>query len=136
MLLSIWEGVQAQTNPEQKGELTASSNGIRLSISDLSPPTARILPTIYHHRYNLSLYDAQYKGQERIPIPQNVIESVLDALRQFLETCQDFDVPHDRIRIVATEATRTAINCADFLDQIHSILGFKVEMLAKEEEGR
>ncbi|KAL8797737.1 MAG: hypothetical protein Q9195_000089 [Heterodermia aff. obscurata] len=135
MLLSTWEGVQIQTNPEHKGELTRFSNGIRFSISDLSPLTARILPTIYHHRFNLSLYDAQYQGQEKIPIPQGVIENILDALRQFKETCQDFDVPHDQIRIVATEATRTAINYADFLDQIYSKLGFKVVMLAKEEEG-
>ena len=120
----------------RKGELTRFSNGIRLSISDLSPPTARILPTIYQDRCDVSLYDAQYKGQDKIPIPQSVIENVLDALRQFKETCQDFDVPHDRIRIVATEATRTAINSADFLDQIYSNLGIKVEMLAKEEEGR
>ena len=129
--------MDSQTGREHYHALVdMGSNGIRLSISNLSPVTARILPTIYHDRCNLSLYDAQYEGQNKVPLPQSVIQDVLDVLWQFKETCQDFDVPHDQIRIVATEATRTAINCAEFLDQIHSESGFKVEMLAKEEEGR
>lgn len=117
-------------------ELTIPSNGIRFSISDLSAPRARILPTVYQNRCDISLYDAQHEGLERVPIPQVVIEDVLGALLQFKETCQDFGVLQDRIRIVATEATRTAINCEDFLHQVSSSLGFEVEMLTKEEEGR
>ena len=117
-------------------KLTVLSNGIRFSISDLSPPRARILPTIYQDRYDVSLYDAQYDGEIRIPIPQAIINGVLDALRQFMQTCQDFEVPKDHVRVVATEATRTAVNSADFLDQIYAGVGVKVEMLAKEEEGR
>lgn len=71
-----------------------------------------------------------------MPIPQVVIEDIISALHQFKETCQDFGVLDDRIRIVATEATRTAINRDDFMNQIYSNLGYQVEMLTKEEEGR
>ena len=65
-----------------------------------------------------------------------MIDDILHALLHFKQTCQDFRVPTDRIRIVATEATRTSINCVDFLGQIESKLGIKVELLAKEDEGR
>ena len=116
--------------------LTLLSNAIRFSISDLSPPKARILPTLFQDRCDISLYDVQYHGQNKVPIPQPIINDILDALLRFKQTCQDFRVPSGHTRIVATEATRTSSNCADFLDQIHGSLGIKVETLAKEEEGR
>lgn len=50
--------------------------------------------------------------------------------------CKDFGVPNRRIRIVATEATRTALNSDDFLGTIHNKAGLKVELLSKEEEGQ
>jgi len=38
------------------------SNGIRFSITDLTPETQRILPTVYLDRAAISLYDAQYEA--------------------------------------------------------------------------
>ena len=112
------------------------SNGIRFSISDLSPPTARIMPTIYQYRCKISLYDAQNATGTKLPIPSNVIEEVLAVLLQFKRTCQDFEVKNDSIRLVATEAMRNAINREDLLGQIEKKTGWKVELLTKEEEGR
>lgn len=112
------------------------SNGIRFSISDLSPPTARILPTVYQDRCDISLYDAQYDGDTKVPIPDNVIEELLTALFRFRTVCEDFGVPNDRIKIVATEATRTAVNSDAFLQRIKSKLGIEIDLLSKEEEGR
>ena len=112
------------------------SNGIRFSISDLSPPTARILPTIYQDRCGISLYDAQYENGKKVPISQTVIENVLTALLRFKRTCEDFGVLDDRVRIVATEATRNATNSQDFQRQIQRRTAWKVDLLAKEEEGR
>ena len=40
------------------------------------------------------------------------------------------------MRVVATEATRGAVNSEDYRRQIESKTGWKVEMLAKEDEGR
>lgn len=91
---------------------------------------------MFQDRCDISLYDVQYHGQDKVPIPQPVIEDILNALLQFKQTCQDFRVPINQIRIVATEATRTALNCEDLLGQIQSCLVIKVELLAKEEEGR
>ena len=112
------------------------SNGIRFSISDLSPPTARIMPTVYQYRCSISLYDAQNATGTKVPISSTVIEEVLVVLLQFKRTCQDFEVQNDNIRLVATEATRNAINREALLGQIEERTGWKVELLTKEEEGR
>ncbi|KAH1286548.1 hypothetical protein KXX11_002469, partial [Aspergillus fumigatus] len=61
------------------------SNGIRCSVSDLSSPTARILPTVYMRRVNISVYDAQFDDDSgcQIPIPKHVIKSVVGAIVRF-----------------------------------------------------
>ena len=84
----------------------------------------------------MSLYDAQYSTGAKGPIPGDIIEEVVAGLLRFKRTCEDFGVPHHRIRVVATEATREAINSADFIRQIKERTGWPVEMLPKEEEGR
>jgi retrograde regulation protein 2 len=117
-------------------QCTLPSNGIRFSISDLSPLTARSLPTVFQSRTGISLYDAQYSTRIRGPIPQPVIDSVLEALQRFKITCADFGVPESNIKVLATEATRTAANSEEYRRQIKVATGWEVEMLAKEMEGR
>lgn len=126
-----------QRDPEHYRALVdMGSNGIRFSISDLSPPSARVMPTIYQDRCGISVFDAQYESGKKIPIPQAVINDIMDVLLRFKRTCQDFQVRHDRVKVVATEATRNAINSEDFRRQIETGTEWKVELLAKEEEGR
>jgi retrograde regulation protein 2 len=115
--------------------LIAASNGIRFSISDLTPP-ARALPTVFQDRAAISLYDAQYQSGDKGPISQEVIDNVLAALARFKVACVDFGVPNDKIRVLATEATRTATNSVDFRQQIKKATGWEVDMLPKEVEGR
>ncbi|RMZ83077.1 hypothetical protein DV738_g1417, partial [Chaetothyriales sp. CBS 135597] len=112
------------------------SNGIRFSITNLSPDTARSLPTLYQDRKGISLYDAQYSTGEKGPIPQDVIEAVVAALKRFQIVCADFGVPETNIRVLATEATRNAINSVDFRKQIRDATGWEVDILPKEAEGR
>jgi retrograde regulation protein 2 len=111
------------------------SNGIRFSISDLTPP-ARALPTVFQDRAAISLYDAQYQSGDKGPIPQDVINQILAALARFKITCTDFGVANDKIRILATEATRTAVNSSKFRQQIKDATDWDVDMLPKEIEGR
>ncbi|KAL9029941.1 MAG: hypothetical protein Q9196_001889 [Gyalolechia fulgens] len=126
-----------QRDPEHYQALVdMGSNGIRVSISDLSPHGARVMPTIYQDRYGISVFDAQYESGRKVPIPQAVVNDVLDGLLRFQRTCEDFQVRGDRVRVVATEATRNALNSEDFRQQIEDRTGWRVEMLAKEEEGR
>ncbi|KAI4247522.1 MAG: hypothetical protein L6R40_001470 [Gallowayella cf. fulva] len=126
-----------QTSPEHFQALVdMGSNGIRFSISDLSPPTARVMPTIYQDRSPISLYDAQYDSGKKVPIPQPIIDAVLAALLRFKAVCEDYHIPPHQVRIVATEATRNAVNSDDFRQQLETATGWKVELLAKEDEGR
>ena len=115
---------------------TVPSNGIRFSISDMSPPNSRTMPTIYQDRSGISLYDAQYSTGKKAPIPFTVIQEVLAALIRFKSSCHDFGVLDSNIRVVATEATRNATNRDDLLGTIKQKTGWTVQLLAKEEEGR
>ena len=115
------------------------SNGIRFSITTLAPPTARITPTLYQARAGISLYDAQYPASargERQPIDAATINAVVTAFRGFERACADFDVPEGNVTVLATEATRTAINGAEFMGRIREAVGWEVRLLAKGEEGR
>ncbi|KAL1954228.1 hypothetical protein VTO42DRAFT_1508 [Malbranchea cinnamomea] len=127
---------------EKSNELYAlvdmGSNGIRFSISNLSPPTARLLPTVYQDRASISLYDAQFRpgSDSRHPIPDDVQKQVVAHLTRFKQTCLDFDVPESSVAVLATEATRLAPNSAEFRTRIKSATGWDVQMLSKEDEGR
>ncbi|KAB5542752.1 Ppx/GppA phosphatase family-domain-containing protein [Coniochaeta sp. 2T2.1] len=114
------------------------SNGIRFSVTDLSPSRARILPTVHVYRVDISLYDAQFDPEtgEQIPIPAQIIEAVVAALNRFKMVCTDLRVPESSIHVLATEATRSALNSAEFIDAINCGTGLPVDMLRKEDEGR
>ncbi|KAI9694324.1 MAG: hypothetical protein M1820_009013 [Bogoriella megaspora] len=121
-----------------KALVDMGSNGIRLSISEVDGPHSRTLPSLYQHRIPISLYDAQYSTSgERVPIPASTINAILSNLLYFKNVCTDFSVkdPED-VRLLATEATRTAINSEDLRSQIKERTGWEVELLAKEDEGR
>lgn len=130
--------VIAQREPRHlRGLVDMGSNGIRFSISTLQPPTERIMPTLYQHRAGISLFDAQYSQTgERIPIDDNTISAVISSFKKFRRTCQDFGIPEEHITVLATEATRTAINSEEFRERIKESVGWDVTMLPKEEEGR
>ncbi|EEH19376.2 hypothetical protein PABG_01695 [Paracoccidioides brasiliensis Pb03] len=120
------------------GVVDMGSNGIRFSISDLSPPTARIIPTLFQDRAGISLYDAQHeKGSaEKLPIPEKVQSDVILSLLRFKQTCIDFGVPSSNIYVLATEATRTAPNSEEFRNAVTRATGWEIQMLSREEEGR
>lgn len=96
-----------------------------------------MIPTAHFHRVNVSLYEAQIDPDTgcRIPIPQHVIDRVVSAIVRFQIICGEYGVPSSNIRLIATEATRTAINSSVFTDAIRNTTGLSVEMLRKEEEG-
>ncbi|KAF4535696.1 Retrograde regulation protein 2 [Lasiodiplodia theobromae] len=111
------------------------SNGIRFSVTDTSPDTARCLPTVFSERLSVSLYDAQWKDGQRVPIPAETMNQVARAFRRFKTVCQDFGVDEGHVRVLATEATRTAPNSDDFMEKLHEATGWTVTLLKKEEEG-
>ncbi|KAF3007519.1 hypothetical protein E8E13_005957 [Curvularia kusanoi] len=118
------------------GLVDMGSNGIRFSITDLSPATQRILPTVYLDRAAISLYDAQYEDGRAVPIPEHTVKQVVKSLLRFKSTCEDFGVPDNQVRIVATEATRKAMNSEAYRAAIKEATGWTVELLPKEMEGK
>ena len=112
------------------------SNGIRCMISDLKERTSRLLPSLYQTRIPISLYDAQFpRGtDQRQPLPPETIETVVSSLRRFKQTCEDFDVNNKNVTVVATEATRAAVNGDELLKAIKHKLDWDVKILTKEEE--
>ena len=94
------------------------------------------MPAVYFDRASISLYDVQFDSEgKRIPIPDRVMQKVAAEFVRFLEVCDEFGVRRERIRIVATEATRTALNAKEFLQYIKEKTGLEVELLTKEQEG-
>jgi len=138
MMCSTPEDLEPSGNRDLRGIVDMGSNGIRFSVTDLSRPRSRILPTVHVYRVDISLYDAQFDREtgQQIPIPQDIIEDVIAALNRFKIVCADLGVSDTNIHVLATEATRAAINSAEFISAINSGTGLPVDMLRKEEEGR
>lgn len=110
------------------------SNGIRFSISDLSPPRARLLKCIYRERAAISLFDAL--SGPSLQFPDETIRLVSHTLARFRAIAvDDYGVPPDQLRVFATEAMRRAQNSVAMLEAIRSASpGLRVHILAPEVE--
>lgn len=64
------------------------------------------------------------------------MRAVIASLARFKIICSDFKVPETQIRIIATEATREALNAKEFIAAVKRQTGLTVEVLPKEEEGK
>lgn len=117
--------------------LIQHSNGIRFSISDLSPPRSRLLPCIYKERAGISLYDALHSdkpGSKPLYFSAINIALVSSKLAHFATLCRQFNVPSHQIQVFATEAMRTALNREDMLSAIKTKSGLTVDILAPKAE--
>ncbi|KAL7269835.1 retrograde regulation protein 2 [Rhizina undulata] len=123
-------------NINLRGLVDIGSNGVRFSISDISGPTARIMPTLFQDRAPISLYDAQFSGTTKSPISASVIKDICTTMRRFKLICADYGVTDENVRVVATEATREAQNSLAFREAIYDATGWTVELLSKADEGR
>ncbi|EGS18848.1 putative retrograde regulation protein [Thermochaetoides thermophila DSM 1495] len=125
-------------DPDNNNHLYAlvdmGSNGIRFSISDLSPPRARLLKCIYRERASISLFDA-LTGPSLV-FSEETIKSVSQTLARFKSIAVDsYGVPLNQIRVFATEAMRRAQNATSMLEAIRiASPGLSVHILAPEVE--
>ncbi|KAI0109665.1 Ppx/GppA phosphatase [Nemania sp. FL0031] len=112
------------------------SNGIRFSISDLSPPHARLLRCLYRERATISLFDALNEAHSTgsSEFSPDVISRVSQTLARFRSIANEFGVPPEHISVFATEAMRKASNAATMLSSILSEAGLSVHILAPEVE--
>ncbi|KAI0526058.1 Ppx/GppA phosphatase [Xylaria bambusicola] len=112
------------------------SNGIRFSISDLSPSYPRLLKSLYRERAAISLFDALNESSS-LGSPEfspEVIARVSRTLARFKSIAVDFGVPSEHVSVFATEAMRKASNAASMLDAIFAESGLGVHVLAPEVE--
>ncbi|KAI0543120.1 Ppx/GppA phosphatase [Xylaria digitata] len=112
------------------------SNGIRFSISDLSPPYPRLLKSLYRERAAISLFDALSESPlTGSPVfSSDVIVRVSQTLARFKSITVEFGVPPEHVSVFATEAMRKASNAASMLNAIQSESGLGVHVLAPEVE--
>ncbi|KAI0140862.1 Ppx/GppA phosphatase family-domain-containing protein [Xylariaceae sp. FL1272] len=98
------------------------SNGIRFSISDLSPPCARLMKCVYRERAALSLFDALNESptHDAPTFSSDVIIRVSQTLARFKAIAVEFGVPLSHISVFATEAMRKADNASSMLEAIRS----------------
>ncbi|KAK4170270.1 putative retrograde regulation protein [Cladorrhinum sp. PSN259] len=106
------------------------SNGIRFSVSDLSPPRTRLLKCLYRERASISLFDALHKSSssasssETLLFPEETITQVSQALARFWSIAVgDYGVPPGQVVIFATEAMRRAENASVMLEAIRTQTG-------------
>ncbi|KAK3906762.1 Ppx/GppA phosphatase family-domain-containing protein [Staphylotrichum tortipilum] len=111
------------------------SNGIRFSISDLSPPRARLLRCVYRERAAISLFDALSSGPSLL-FPDETISLVAQTLARFWAIAvDDYGVPPTQMRVFATEAMRRAQNATAMLEAIRAAApGLSVCILAPQVE--
>ncbi|KAK3356253.1 Ppx/GppA phosphatase family-domain-containing protein [Neurospora tetraspora] len=109
------------------------SNGIRFSISDLSPPQTRLLKCLYQERAAISLFDALSESSSGGPLlfPKETITLVSETLARFHAIAvNDYGVPPDHVTVFATEAMRKADNAAAMLQAIEAeVPGLAVKIL-------
>ncbi|GAW12265.1 hypothetical protein ANO14919_016280 [Xylariales sp. No.14919] len=112
------------------------SNGIRFSISDLSPPSPRLLKNLYRERAAISLFDALNESPPTgsPAFSPDVIDRVSKTLARFKSIANEFGVPAEHISVFATEAMRKASNATSMLNAIQSGPGLSVHVLAPEVE--
>lgn len=143
MLWLIWEGLFSFYLSKHHGmkplaeQQPYHSNGIRFSISDLSPPTSRLLPCLYRHRAGISLYDALHSslpGSKEYYFDTDTISSVSKHLSSFKRTCDAYGVRPENIGVFATEAMRTALNRNKMTEEIKKQSGLDVDILSPQVE--
>ncbi|KAI0862006.1 Ppx/GppA phosphatase [Xylaria cubensis] len=112
------------------------SNGIRFSITDLSPPYSRLLRCLYRERAAISLFDAlnESLSTDSPAFSSDVITRVSRTIARFKSIATGFGVPLEQISVFATEAMRKASNAASMLSAIQSESGLGVHVLAPEVE--
>ncbi|KAI0404922.1 Ppx/GppA phosphatase [Xylaria palmicola] len=112
------------------------SNGIRFSITDLSPPHSRLLNCLYRERAAISLFDAlnESRSTGSSEFSSDVIYRVSRTIARFKSIADDFGVPREHISVFATEAMRKASNAASMLSAIKSESNLGVCILAPEVE--
>ncbi|KAF9126156.1 hypothetical protein BGW39_006841 [Mortierella sp. 14UC] len=90
----------------------------------ISPTNLKSLRTLKAH--------TQSSSSERRPISEKVMDEVVRTFERWQALCHQANV--ETVRVIATEATRTAPNSEEFQARIKAATGWSVELLSKAQE--
>ena len=70
----------------------------------------------------MQVYESWLRDR-KLHFPEDIIQAVTNILVGFKRTCRDFGIANDRVKIIATEATRVAKNSEAFRSRIQRAMG-------------
>ncbi|WP_407344395.1 exopolyphosphatase [Pengzhenrongella phosphoraccumulans] len=108
--------------------IDCGTNSIRLLVADIDLAAGTLVDVERRMEVVRLGQDVDRTGR----IAPEALERTLDAARRYAEICADLEV--ERIRFVATSATRDAENRQEFVDGVHAALGVLPEVIGGAEE--
>lgn len=110
--------------------IDCGTNSIRLLVADVDPAHGTMVDLVRTMEVVRLGQGVDSTGR----IAPEAMARTLGATRVYAAMCEDLDV--DRIRFVATSASRDAENRSEFVDGVRSALGVEPEVVAGDEEAR
>jgi len=110
------------------GAIDCGTNSIRLLVADVDPGTGQLVDLDRQMRVVRLGQDVDRTGR----LAPEALERTLRATRDYADRCAELGV--ERVRFVATSASRDAENRQDFVDGVHRLLGVEPEVVSGAEE--
>lgn len=110
--------------------IDCGTNSIRLLIADLDPATGAITDLDRRMIINRLGQDVDRTGR----LAPEALERTFAACREYAAVIKEHGVGPERIRFVATSASRDAENSAEFVTGVHGILGVEPAVVSGDEE--
>lgn len=108
--------------------IDCGTNSIRLLVADVDTDAGKL--TDVDRRMEVVRLG---QGVDRTGrLAPDALERTLDATRRYAELCEEYGV--ERVRFVATSATRDAENRAEFVDGVRAAIGVEPEVVSGDEE--
>ncbi|MFE7563132.1 exopolyphosphatase [Kitasatospora sp. NPDC057500] len=110
--------------------IDCGTNSIRLLVADLDPETGAVTDLDRRMIINRLGQGVDRTGR----LHPDALERTFAACREYAEVISGFGVGPERIRFVATSASRDAENSAEYVDGVRAALGVEPEVVSGEEE--
>ncbi|MFF7452658.1 exopolyphosphatase [Kitasatospora sp. NPDC008115] len=110
--------------------IDCGTNSIRLLVADLDPETGAITDLDRRMIINRLGQGVDRTGR----LHPDALERTFAACREYAGVISGFGVGPERIRFVATSASRDAENSAEYVDGVRAALGVEPEVVSGEEE--
>ncbi|MFB9366390.1 Ppx/GppA phosphatase family protein [Kitasatospora albolonga] len=114
------------------GAIDCGTNSIRLLVADLDPETGEITDLDRRMVINRLGQGVDRTGR----LAPEALERTFAACREYAAVLAEHGVGPDRLRFVATSASRDAENSAEYVAGVKEILGVEPTVVSGEEEAR